>query len=111
MWETTFRELRALTNSKDFDLSPMELNNVYGHLEEFGSKLEGDDLLSVLDERPWPVVKPGDANCRRMYGRLPNGRQLPVKSVAQNAKRSSMMCSGFLERACTNLSPARWAIV
>jgi hypothetical protein len=40
MWETTFRELRALTNSKGVDLNPMELNDLCDHLKVFGSKLE-----------------------------------------------------------------------
>jgi hypothetical protein len=63
MWKVCFKELRALTNTKQLSLSglnvnPMELNDVYEHVWNVGVLLESDLCLSILepDYRPWPKV-------------------------------------------------------
>ncbi len=57
MWKVCFKELRALTNTKQLSLSglnvnPMELNNVYEHVWNVGVLLESDLCLSILEPEP-----------------------------------------------------------
>jgi hypothetical protein len=73
MWECAFKELRALTNSSDVDLNPLELHDVYDCLWAVGVKLQGDSPLTVLDERPLPKVRPDDPAAQRMYTKLETG--------------------------------------
>jgi hypothetical protein len=73
MWECAFKELRALTNSSDVDLNPLELHDVHDCLWTVGVKLQGDSPLTVLDERPWPKVRPDDPAAQRMHAKLETG--------------------------------------
>ena len=64
MWIVCFKELRALTNTKQLSLSglnvnPMELNDVYEHVWNLGVVLQTEACLSILqrDFRPWPKVQ------------------------------------------------------
>jgi hypothetical protein len=54
-WETTFVELRALTNGKIIGLTPVELNVLYEQLWVVGTMLRGPNPLTILsqDHRPW----------------------------------------------------------
>lgn len=59
MWDTAFKELRALTNSTTVELNPLQLNETYDHLWAMGEVLMGDTPFDVLAEgyRPWPEVE------------------------------------------------------
>ncbi len=74
MWKVAFEELRALTNKKNLQavgvgLNPMELNDLYDHLWNLGTLLQGEDALTVLNEtfRPWPRVRLSQAPSRIYY--------------------------------------------
>ncbi len=63
MWIVCFKELRALTNTKQLSLSglnvnPMELNDIYEHVWNLGIVLQTEACLSILQAefRPWPKV-------------------------------------------------------
>jgi hypothetical protein len=63
MWIVCFKELRALTNTKQLSLSglnvnPMELSDIYEHVWNLGVVLQTEECLSILqaDFRPWPKV-------------------------------------------------------
>jgi hypothetical protein len=63
MWKVCFKELRALTNTKQLSLSglnvnPMELNDLYEHVWNLGILLQTEQCLSILEPefRPWPKV-------------------------------------------------------
>lgn len=63
MWKVCFKELRALTNTKQLSISglnvnPMELNDIYEHVWNLGVLLQRNECLSILDQdfRPWPKV-------------------------------------------------------
>ena len=64
LWRVVFKELRALTNSKGLEISPMELNKLYEHLYEVGTMLQQPECMSVFDDgfRPWPrIIKEGQS--------------------------------------------------
>jgi hypothetical protein len=50
MWETTYEELRMLTNSTHVDLNPLELNEIYDHLWVMGTLLQSGNSLDILAE-------------------------------------------------------------
>ena len=64
LWRVVFKELRALTNSKGLEITPMELNTLYENLYDLGKMLQTPDCMSVFDDgfRPWPrVMKEGQS--------------------------------------------------
>jgi hypothetical protein len=58
LWRVVFRELRALTNGKGPQLSPIALNGLYEYMYDLGLMLQTDTSLSVFDDyfRPWPHI-------------------------------------------------------
>jgi hypothetical protein len=77
MWKVAFEELRALTNKKDLQavgvgLNPMELNDLYDHMWNLGTPIQGEDALTILDEtfRPWPPVRLSQEPSRNYYNHL-----------------------------------------
>ncbi len=63
MWKVCFKELRALTITKQLsftglNVNPMELNDLYEHVWNLGILLQTEKCLSILepDFRPWPKV-------------------------------------------------------
>jgi hypothetical protein len=65
MLKVCFKELRALTNTKQLSISglnvnPMELNDIYEHVWNLGVLIQRNECLSILDQafRPWPKVTP-----------------------------------------------------
>ena len=55
MWVVAFEELRALTNSTEVALNPIELHRIYDKLWELGTKLQSESSLDIYsgDYRPW----------------------------------------------------------
>jgi hypothetical protein len=54
IWKVAFEELRGLTNKKDLQavgvgLNPMELNDLYDHLWNMDTLLQGEEALDILD--------------------------------------------------------------
>ena len=85
LWRVVFRELRALTNGKGPQLSPLALNGLYEYMYDLGLMLQTDKSLSVFDNhfRPWPHIyldrgraakfyKGLDANLEQDIARLRN---------------------------------------
>ena len=71
LWRVVFKELRALTNSKGLEISPLELNTLYEHLYGLGNMLQTPECMSVFDDgyRPWPrLIKEGKSD--KFYTRL-----------------------------------------
>ena len=65
LWRVVFKELRALTNSKGLEISPIELNELYEHLYDVGKMLQTPECMSVFDAgfRPWPrIIKAGQSD-------------------------------------------------
>jgi len=56
VWEIGFEELRALTNSSEAELNPLEINELYEKVHEFGTLIQSPDALSIFEEgyRIWP---------------------------------------------------------
>jgi hypothetical protein len=67
MWETTFVELRALTNGEIIGLTPVELDVLHEQLWVVGTMLRGPNLLQILsqDHRPWE--RPDRARGQKWY--------------------------------------------
>jgi hypothetical protein len=59
LWRVVFRELRALTNGKGPELSPVALNTLYEHMYDLGHMLQTDTSMCVFETgfRPWPHIK------------------------------------------------------
>ena len=74
LWRVVFRELRALTNGKGPELSPMALNTLYEHMYDFGKMLQTDKCLSVFAKgfRPWPHLYLDRGRAKKFY----KGRQI-----------------------------------
>ena len=55
MWVVAFEELRALTNSTEAALNPIELHRIYDQVWELGEKLQSESSLGIYsgDYRPW----------------------------------------------------------
>ncbi len=50
LWRVVSRELRALTNEKGPQLSPIALNGLYEYMYDLGLMLQTDTSLSVFDD-------------------------------------------------------------
>ena len=69
MWVTVFEELRYLTNSKKFNLNPLELNEIFDALWKVGNKMRGGEAFDLFEEafRPWPRLRPEDPDIQEWY--------------------------------------------
>jgi hypothetical protein len=97
MWKVAFEELRALTNKKDLQavgvgLNPMELNDLYDHLWNMGTLLQGEDALSILYDtyRPWLRVRFSQAPSRSYYAHLEKNKAADRVELKQYEKRPDL---------------------
>ena len=119
LWKVAFEELRGLTNKKSVQdsgrylylhwhptiqtltpslpspgvgLNPMELNDLYDHLWNLGSMLQGDDSLSVLenDYRPWPRVRYTQGPSRAYYDHLDKCKPAALVELKQYELKSDL---------------------
>ena len=69
LWRVVFRELRALTNGKGPELSPMALNTLYEHMYDFGKLLQTDESMCVFNTgfRPWPHLYFNRGRAKKFY--------------------------------------------
>ena len=72
MWRVVFRELRALTNGKGPDLSPIALNGLYEHMYDLGTLLQSDSSMRIFEKgfRPWPHIYLEGGRSRKFYKAL-----------------------------------------
>jgi hypothetical protein len=69
MWRVVFRELRALTNGKGPNLSPIGLNGLYEHMYDLGTLLQSELSMRVFEKgfRPWPHIYLDRGRSRKFY--------------------------------------------
>ena len=94
MWKVAFEELRALTNKKDLQavgvgLNPLELNNLYDHMWNLGTLLQGESALTILDAdfRPWPRVRYSQAPSRKYYDHMEKNKAAESAELKQFEQR------------------------
>jgi hypothetical protein len=94
MWKVAFEELRGLTNKKDLQavgvgLNPMELNDLYDHLWNMGTLLQGEEALDILDVgyRPWPRVRYSQTPSRNYYDHLERNKAAELVELKQYEQR------------------------
>jgi hypothetical protein len=97
MWKVAFEELRGLTNKKDLQavgvgLNPMELNDLYDHLWNMGTLVQGEEALSILDTgyRPWPRVRYLQAPSRSYYSHLETNKTAEIEELKRFEQRADL---------------------
>ena len=97
MWKVAFEELRGLTNKKDLQvvgvgLNPLELNDLYDHLWNLGTLLQGEDAFSILDTgyRPWPRVRYLQAPSRNYYNYLESNKIAEIQELKSFEQRADL---------------------
>ena len=70
----------------------MELNDLYDHLWNMGTLLQGKDALSVLDDsyRPWPRVRFNEGPSRHYYDRLEKNKAAERAELKQYEQRPDL---------------------
>ena len=71
MWVVAFEELRALTNSTEAALNPIELHRIYDQVWELGEKLQSESSLGIYsgDYRPWEEQRGLEAFYKKKKGK------------------------------------------
>jgi hypothetical protein len=99
MWRIIFKELRALTNSKGFEIDPLTLNEIYEQLYDVGNLLQTNACLSVFEPsfRPWTHVYQNKQRNKIFYCKLERNLQPDMERLrsyhgrADEAKYESML--------------------
>ena len=73
-------------------MNPMELNDLYDHLWNMGTLLQGEDALSVLDDsyRPWPRIRFTEGPSRSYYDRLERNKAAERAELKQYEQRTDL---------------------
>ena len=86
-----------MTNKKDIQavgvgLNPMELNDLYDHLWNMGTLLQGEEALSILDAgyRPWPRVRYSQPPSRSYYEHLERNKTAEISELKQYETRADL---------------------
>ncbi len=86
-----------MTNKKDLQavgvgLNPMELNDLYDHLWNMGTLLQGEEALSILNAgyRPWPRVRYSKPPCRSYYEHLERNKTDEISDLKQYETRADL---------------------
>jgi hypothetical protein len=104
MWRVVFKELRGLTNSKGLEINPLDLNNLYEYLYDFGIMLQTDQCLRVFETgfRPWPHVFKSRGRSRVFYDKVDLDLAEDLQRLNKYKDREDgEKCTGLLRQVLT----------